>query len=427
MVPRFKRFLKRVAIGGVLFVAVALIANAILMWRANHRLESRLAAIRAAGDPISFADLAANPPPPEENAVALLKELEPQLSAFSAKYSKFSDTELGMALGERTDRGMPPTPEQVSEMETILDSFPELTKAAAKILACPRYAVLLTSSASMDQILESAQRLRALWRFVDWQMAVLTEKGKRDESIAMGIQFLQVARKSESSTGIMSWLVAIACRGVLAERINQALRAGPISPQVRRELDQELAIEDDPQRVVSVMKKERAFSMSQFDEMSKQIGPVFLAWRLKNWQSDSLDFFARIISVADQPWYRARSDYRGRIGPTKQYTNALVELMFPATQAAFSASNRDVARLRCLRILNALCRYREENGHEAPGLESLGLPAASTIDPFTGKPLQLKSTPDGWVIYSLMTNGTDEGGDFKDLADYGLAPAGYPR
>jgi len=52
----------------------------------------------------------------------------------------------------------------------------------------------------------------------------------------------------------------------------------------------------------------------------------------------------------------------------------------------------------------------------------LGLPKEATIDPFDGKPLKLKHTKDGWIVYSVMVNGIDDGGEFTGLADFGVAP-----
>jgi hypothetical protein len=55
-------------------------------------------------------------------------------------------------------------------------------------------------------------------------------------------------------------------------------------------------------------------------------------------------------------------------------------------------------------------------------LEKLNLPAAATGDPYSGNPLLLKSTANGWVVYSVMKNGVDDGGDFKEMKDFGVAP-----
>ena len=55
-------------------------------------------------------------------------------------------------------------------------------------------------------------------------------------------------------------------------------------------------------------------------------------------------------------------------------------------------------------------------------MEELNLPKAQTIDPFSGEPLKVKHTDDGWIVYSVMDNGEDDGGDFIKLKDYGVAP-----
>ena len=78
--------------------------------------------------------------------------------------------------------------------------------------------------------------------------------------------------------------------------------------------------------------------------------------------------------------------------------------------------------LRSLRIYNALRQFSEHNGREATGLAELKLPADATIDPYSGQPLKLKHSELGWVVYSVLENGVDDGGNFKDLKDYGVAP-----
>ena len=105
-------------------------------------------------------------------------------------------------------------------------------------------------------------------------------------------------------------------------------------------------------------------------------------------------------------------------------SNTLVSQLFPAVHAVYQASNRDQALMRCLRILNALQDYLATQGHEANSLTDLSLSPQATIDPFSGAALKLKKTPTGWIIYSVMNNGVDDNGDFKDMKDWGLAPAG---
>jgi len=60
-------------------------------------------------------------------------------------------------------------------------------------------------------------------------------------------------------------------------------------------------------------------------------------------------------------------------------------------------------------------------------LRELNLPPQAIIDPYSGQPLKLKLTEDGWIVYSVMQNGVDDDGDFRDSKDYGVAPAGKWR
>ena len=52
-------------------VALALIANGFMIWRTDARLQARIDAIRAAGDPATIADLAPEPIPADQNAAAI--------------------------------------------------------------------------------------------------------------------------------------------------------------------------------------------------------------------------------------------------------------------------------------------------------------------------------------------------------------------
>ena len=70
------------------------------------------------------------------------------------------------------------------------------------------------------------------------------------------------------------------------------------------------------------------------------------------------------------------------------------------------------AHCRCITTALAAERYRLEHGTWPTTWEQVSpkyLPAR-LLDPFTGKPLFLKTHPDGLVIYSVGYNGIDDGG-----------------
>ena len=74
-------------------------------------------------------------------------------------------------------------------------------------------------------------------------------------------------------------------------------------------------------------------------------------------------------------------------------------------------------------MLNSILARQQAGQTDEPTLADLGLPTEVTTDPFNGRPLVLKKTADGWLIYSVGTNQKDDGGQVDDeRIDVGLAP-----
>jgi hypothetical protein len=145
-----------------------------------------------------------------------------------------------------------------------------------------------------------------------------------------------------------------------------------------------------------------------------------VSWPLKRLYLDEVDYFEPQLRAIEKSWPKIE------LGPDDEAKDSeigvLAKLMLPAYQAAYTAEARIVGSIRALRIFNALKQFRAANGREADGLLDLVLPPAATIDPCSGKSLLLRRSEDGWVVYSVMENGVDDGGDFRELKDYGVAP-----
>ena len=75
-------------------------------------------------------------------------------------------------------------------------------------------------------------------------------------------------------------------------------------------------------------------------------------------------------------------------------------------------------------MLNALQTHVPAGSNEVPKLTELGLPAETITDPFTGEPLHVKKTPQGWLVYSVGPNFQDDGGKLDDPTngDIGVGP-----
>jgi hypothetical protein len=178
------------------------------------------------------------------------------------------------------------------------------------------------------------------------------------------------------------------------------------------------------------LKTDRAYSASvasktvwgpEMKEVKVPFGGL-LFWPMKRKFLGAMDFLDSQLPLVAKSWPNANLQV-GRAGaPNSTDLGIMADLLVPAIQASYSAESRIVGQMRSLRIYNALRQFAEENGREASGLDELQLPEAATIDPYSGQPLKLKHTVDGWMVYSVMENGVDDGGDFTQLKDFGVAP-----
>lgn len=430
-----KRRLKRIGIGLGIVVGVLFIVNGIFALWTERQWQNRLAAIRAAGDPASIADLAPASIPDEQNAAAILKRIDPTLKRLQKAFSKFSDSEVGKNYEEMHDRGEPPTEEQIRAIKDILKSYEEVTTAVDEAVATNHYASQLDYSLDFerfnDELLESSPKIRAIARYYDWKMRTLVADERNEEAVLAGLQLLRLTRLYESEPTLVNHLITIACRGIAISGIDRALRSGPITPETRKALDDELALHDDPQSAVRSLKTERAFSITSMEHMTHHVHPALtrlLGWPIKRYYIGVLDFYDVQLGLAAEPWYKVGYGI-GHAGVPKTPSGYgfLADTLLPARQAAHDAFNRGVGMVRALQVSTALAAFREEHGREAEGLHELLLPKEAVTDPFSGVPLIVKHTDEGWIIYSVYRDGVDGGGDFRDLKDFGLAPPGYSK
>jgi len=419
----WKRWLKRLSLGLLGLIAVLLLIGLVLNVWANTRLEAKLQKLRNEGAPTCIADLAPEPIPDAQNAAAHLRDMKSELKRFEKAMVQFEErTPIGKAYVLHTTKyeNALPTGEQAAAMQAILDDFPALFLAVDQLMACDQYASLLDYSLDQPHFVEeilSTMTIRSVTRLLAWKMQVLVVQGELEQAVEAGLQLLRLTRLFDEEPMLINSLVSIACRYVTAFRLNQVLQSGLISAKLRAALDTELALHDDPQRFVKTLLTERAGSLDAIE--SWKIAPVPIHWHFTFWQSEMVDWFDEQFALAELPWYQSHGQF-GEVDETK-YSD-IMQLMAPATQAAQDAFHRNIALLRCLRILNAAGVFHDQHGRQPTTLADLDLPVKATIDPFNGKPLVFRRAETGWLIYTVYRNGVDDGGDFEKQEDWGLAP-----
>jgi hypothetical protein len=424
-----KIFWKRFFTVSAIVLGVFLIVFVILNVWISSRLESRLAKLRAAGEPTSIRELE-RPVPTESNAALILAEVRSQLEAFAKAQMEFEKTAAGMNYAEFGYLDERPSDEQIAAIKELVEKFPDLPTAIDHGGEAQNYIPPMDYSldhlAFQDEVTVSMKLLRTVSRFNSLRVALAMTDGKLDDAANVGINMLKLAKLNDSQPLLVSGLVGIALRGAAIRELNRVLRAGELSPETYLRIDQELAVHDDPQRIVEMLKTERAFNLDSAYELTDHFSVGWIGNLLK---LDILEFHEQAVPILAKPWHENKSKLRSLSSQRYVFpiSDTAMSLMLPALQAANEANQRGLAELRCLRMLNALKSLQQSSGSEAKDFADLGLIESATLDPFSGEPLILKKVDNGWVIYSVMQNGKDDGGNFKDYTDWGVAPVGYPN
>lgn len=412
--------------------AVAALLVLALLWWAGGAHARRLAAVRAAGDPASLAELAPKPIPANKNAAAIIESLAPQIDAFAKAHGAFFKTDLGKAYEDNERRlsgaGLPA--DQLQAIRAILDQFPEMAPGIAQAAACDDFASIADFSVDTnkfsEQQLTRIQNFRSLARYQAWQMETLVAEGKRDEAVRLGIELLNLSKLHEAEPTLTSYLVSIAVRSVAITGLYDALAAGPVSAEMHAALDAELERQDNAGQLGRVLRSERAYAISTLDFQAAQTGPFaspFASLILRRQFAGVLDLFDELLPMAHVPWYDPESPRRpgGALATPTRY-GTLANLIVPAMLATYEAHTRDIALVRALRAYNALRAYSDRTGVEAAGIDELDLPKEATIDPYSGDPLKLKVATGLWTVYSVGKDGQDDGGNIDRQKDVGVGP-----
>jgi hypothetical protein len=108
-----------------------------------------------------------------------------------------------------------------------------------------------------------------------------------------------------------------------------------------------------------------------------------------------------------------------RATASQQISNALIALLLPAMDAAFTAERRDGTNQSLVMIGIALADYRDVHQQFPQRLDQLVPKHLDQIplDPMWGKPFTYQKTDAGYLLYAFGQNGQDDGGRTADDDD----------
>ena len=410
---RLKKILVWTALSVGILVVAFLLFVAYFTWSTSRELESRLTELRAEGAPLSIADFAREPIPPDTNAAIFLQRAGDDVEAVWKELT---------ALCPKS--GVPPlelSEAEIEKLDDIFSAYPKLMPLLEQAAACPDYDsqpdVPHSPAAFLEPLYDRGSKFRNVIRVLQARSRLLTAQGRLDDAVANQILMLKLCEAWSAEPFLPSYLIRVACRGLAVEGANEVLRVGPVAPASREALDAELAVLDTSDDLIWALRSERAFSLAAIRDSFKNA--IWVPGVMGNSVALTfLDFYDQCLEHASRPYWQSRFEPRFQVGWNP--LDVMITLLLPALQSAREANERVRAVSRSLRVLNALQAHEID---EVPAnLDGLGLPKEATIDPFNGEPLRVKKPPGGWLVYSVGKDRRDEDGMWAGRRLFGLGP-----
>jgi hypothetical protein len=277
----------------------------------------------------------------------------------------------------------------------------------------------LTSQSFLTSMLtERVSSLRSIWRVLHYQAEVQLADGRRDDALRTCLTMLKLTRLLHHEPCIVNFLVGMAVRWESMLVTEQVLTSGPISPELHAELEAELARQDLAAAYRESLRSERALGSDCFRDLGV---PYHFQPLFKNDHCDYLDLIAFAIATTD----RLLDDghVRDEFARVSREAGFLTRTIVSSIEHARESRCRIETFLHALRVLNAIQAREQAGDASEPQLDKLGLPVEATLDPVNGEPLRLKKTPQGWLIYGVGANLSDDDGQLEDLLDVGVGPS----
>ncbi len=409
----------------VLLVLLAMLAVAFGVFRVAVRakVQRRIAAVRAAGYPTTWAELDAwyTVPPYADNAADYIT------GALSFLYVPTGEEAEGVPhFHSQTTlpaRAQPLDEQMRAKVASLLEENRkalELLHDAASIPNC-RYGIDLSRGNAVQTPhfgpLRDAARLLML-------EAVLSAAQDDSESATQAVvSGYGLARSLLREPLLISQLVRNACSNLASQALEHVVNRVELGDAQLARIEEALLASYDPNAMVRALAGERCFMLGSVDDprAAGMNGPPVALWHLSGALGlldlgliRSLDHMSAHMEIAQSvPHHRQQAITTlesQREGGSR--LTLFLDSLTPAIGRIITLDLHHLAQLQVTRTAIAVQRYRLAQGRLPQTLDDL-TPAfleAMPTDPFDGQPLRFQALDLGFVVYSIGPDGTDDGG-----------------
>jgi hypothetical protein len=421
-----------VAIGIVL---VSLIIATWAIWQQG--IKARYAAIRARGEPITFADLdAAYPTPPAGEDTT--HELLAAGNILSASANKPEWRQLPY-LGEGPDP--PPVGDSWAELKLARGFLEENARPLEQLhkaadLGCQARFEGVASPHGIDVVVSYAGPLRSACRTLCLESMVRLHSG----DVPAAAQSLAAALKLERALANeplgVSQLIRVAIFGAAAHETKRALVVADFSEAELATFQEILIGIDFRSGLKSGFLGERVYDVTGFERgLGLRLSPnrstaqpwlYEIAGLLDTGRY--LDFLEEYVAAADLPWPQMLTECRAIAHRWDSHTSRLATLINAPTPTVLGMVTTSQCRAeltrRLLLVAIALERYRVRHGAAPADLAGLVPEFLAEVpdDPTDGRPLSYRPSASGYVLYSETKDFPLPSGEVYD-AETGANPS----
>jgi hypothetical protein len=255
---------------------------------------------------------------------------------------------------------------------------------------------------------------------------VVAEHGDGATAWELITQQLRLADLLREEPVLISQLVRIAVVKMAVSTLQEVAVLAPPSADRYRQLDALLDRLDDVEPMAAALEGERLFFgdwvFAQTPEKIRELlkteagGKDIPALTVEQLAVEHAAYTAalvRLTELARQPYYSAKDDLAAVESKAVRADTAVLKAILPALGSCCKKAADGQAILRVTRVGLRLQAQRAQQGAYPAALEAgllAGIPAEKQVDPFTGRALCYRQEGEGFVLYSVGPDGTDDGG-----------------
>ena len=414
-----------------LFV-VLVIGFCAFRWRVGAQLEAAQQRVRDAGYPVTYAELDAYyaRPASGENRAYLLE------FAFDAQQEPGWNMQVGNAELPHRTQAIPE--EQVRAMRAYALINLQASDAVFESFeydAC-RFSVDMNAGPSME--LGHLAKLRELARLLSIRSLLFALDGDSAGTMKQLLGICDLAESLEQEPVLISQLVRIAIYGIGLAATEQAMNRVEFTVDELKTLQARFAESESSPAFVNGFIGERcmwnaiesigidnSLLGSGFDMQEAWYGLVYRPLGLLDWEGARYyTLFEQVIEATALPIEEqiAAAEAAGNWIEQSTGPAALAAILLPSVARAVEADVRNRTHLNTAIVAVAAARYHRDKGEYPASINAL-VPAyldAVPIDPMDAQPMRYRTFDQGFVVYSVARNRTDENGEELEDGKYWL-------